>query len=244
MNEPEPSAEAPEASGPRKHVLAAALDEVTEGKLQPVLSRAEFELSRVPSVRSAETILRLIPFQVVMTDFAIAADDLGRLAELLADPASPSCSAHLLLFAPPEQLTDAEELLGRGVTQVLSTALEPFALQEAVLALLRARIRLAMRVMARLTVRLESGSPQLLCQTRDLSRTGMLAITDSRYPVGTPVRFALDLPGSVDPVRGEAEVVRHASRRLDKVDGLGLRFLDFSADGLRRLVAFLALYGA
>lgn len=45
-------------------------------------------------------------------------------------------------------------------------------------------------------------------------------------------------------VRGEAEVVRHATRPRDAVDGLGVRFLTFRAGDEARLTAFLAKHFA
>ena len=72
----------------------------------------------------------------------------------------------------------------------------------------------------------------------------MLAVTENRYPLGTPVRFVLDLPGGGEGVEGDAEVVRQAERARDGVEGLGLRFLQFRADGERQLFGFLTQRGA
>jgi hypothetical protein len=220
------------------------MDATVWESLSPALSRAEFELNQVPAVESAGELARLIPFDVILIGCSEYDNAVGALLAAVREPESRSRAANVLLFSPPAQLAVAEFHLARGADQALSTALDPLLLQETILRLLRSRPRVALRVMARLTVRIGEGTSRFICQTRDLSRSGMLAITGSRYPLGTSVRFALDLPDQVESVQGEAEVVRHAVRGRDADDGLGLRFVTFVADGERRLGTFLEKHSA
>ena len=228
----------------RKRVLAARLDAGLHDALAPALGRSDFDLNLVPAVESAIELVRLIAFEVILVGLPAPDDGVDDLLAAVRAPGSPSRLARLLLFAPPAHLAFAESRLARGADQALSSAQPPLELQEAILRLLRARPRLSTRVMARLTVRLGDDAARFLCQTRDLSRTGMLAVTENRYPLGTPVRFVLDLPGAGEGVEGDAEVVRQAERARDGVEGLGLHFLQFRAGGDRRLFAFLAQHGA
>lgn len=228
----------------RKHVLAACLDDETTAKLDPAFARAEFEVTRVAELRHASKLVQHIRFDLVLLGFSVRGDELDALLDALRLPESPNLTTRVALFAAPEELVEARQRRELGATKALATSLGQLELQEAVVNLLRSRARLHIRVMTRLAARLSGGgaATQLLCQTRDLSRTGLLVITDSRFPLGAPVQFALDLPDAGGRILGEAEVVRHALEIREGVDGLGLRFASFAADGERRLVSFLELH--
>ncbi len=223
-----------------RRVLAVGLDAELRAALSPALGRAEFDLNQVPEVPSAVELARLIAFDVILIGFAGSVGAVEDLISAARKPGSPSEHSKLLLFARPAQLAAAESLLGRGVDEVFSRVRPPLEMQTAILRLLRVRPRLSTRVMARLTVRLGTGSQQFLCQTRNLSGTGMLAVTDNQFPVGTRVRFVLGLPESPHGVEGNAEVVRLAVEPSDPVTGLGLRFLDFRIGDEKELIQFLA----
>jgi len=58
--------------------------------------------------------------------------------------------------------------------------------------------------------------------------------------VGTRSAFEMHLPGERAPLKGTAEVVRHAVPEIEEVHGMGLRFVALKGDGRERLAAFLA----
>lgn len=225
-------------------MLAAALSSELSAALAPALVRADFDLNQVTSYDSAREIARWIAFDVLLIGFHETGDGALELVDTVRDPESASGDSRLLVFAAPGALASAERALAGRVDRVLSTERSAVEQQEAVLELLRERVRLAARVLARLTVRIAEGASRFVCQTRDLSRSGMLAITDSRYPVGAAVQFVLDLPEGAEELAGDAEVVRHAAPPRDAVTGLGLRFLRFRPGDEQRLAAFLERHGA
>jgi hypothetical protein len=229
-------------TAPRR-VLAAALPADLMAELAPALERSDFDLDRVTSYASAGELARLISFDVLLVGFDDAEKALA-LLDAAREPESESRDSRVLVFAAPAALASAERALEGRVDQVLSTGRGSIELQEAVLELLRERVRLATRVLARLTVRIAEGSSRFVCQTRDLSQSGMLAITDSRYPVGAAVQFVLGFPDGAEEIAGDAEVIRHAAPPRDPVTGLGLRFLRFRPGDEPRLAAFLARHGA
>ena len=224
----------------RRHVLAACLDETTFEKLDPAFSRVEFEVNRVAELRHATKLVQYIRFDLILVGFTVRGDELDTLLDVIRHPDSPNVTTRVALLAAPEELAEAQQRRERGATKALAVSLGQLELQEAVTHLLRAKARLHLRVLTRVSIRLgDDAATQLLCQTRDLSRTGLLVLTDSRFPVGSTIEFALDLPDAAGRIRGEAEIVRHAHEGRDGVDGLGLRFASFAADGERRLLAFL-----
>jgi DNA-binding response OmpR family regulator len=224
----------------RKHVLAACLDDETIAKLDPAFSRTEFEVNRVGALHHATKLVRHIRFDLILIGFAVRGEELDALFDAIRQPESPNVTSRVALLAAPEELVEARQRRELGAAKALATSLPPLELQEAVTNLLRSRARLHIRVLTRVSARLTNGSAtQLLCQTRDMSRSGLLVITDNRFPVGSSLAFVLDLPDAGGRIHGEAEVVRHALESREGVDGLGLRFQSFAADGERRLVAFL-----
>lgn len=90
-------------------------------------------------------------------------------------------------------------------------------------------------------VRLEiAGVDDVMAVTANLSSGGLFVECPEPPPVGTRVRFALDLGARA--VRGHAEVawlrLRYASREEPR--GMGLRILFVLDDGARELTDFLA----
>ncbi|MGH7338403.1 MAG: PilZ domain-containing protein, partial [Myxococcota bacterium] len=211
--------------------------------LDPAFSRFEFEVNRVPELRHAAKLVQYVRFDLILIGFAVRGDELDGLLDAIRHADSPNRTARVALLAAPEELAEATLHRERGATKALATSLGQLELQEAVIGLLRSRARLHVRVLTRVAARLQGGTAsQILCQTRDLSQSGLLVVTDSRFPVGAVVELALDLPDAGGRIRGEAEVVRHAVESRDGVDGLGLRFEKFAADGERRLLTFLQLH--
>lgn len=225
-------------------MLVVALPSELSAALAPALDRSAFDLNRVAGYESARELARWIAFDVLLVGYREGEIGAIELVDAVRDPGSPSRGARILVFAAPETLASAERALAGRIERVLSTERSAVEQQEAVLELLRERVRLAARVLARLTVRIEESASRFVCQTRDLSRNGMLAITDNRYPIGAAVQFVLDLPEGAGELSGDAEVVRLAAPPRDPVTGLGLRFLRFRPGDEQRLGAFLARHGA
>lgn len=112
-------------------------------------------------------------------------------------------------------------------------------LLDAARAFLRQYRRYARSVMVRLRVTI--GDTQLLrmAQTVNLSARGMLVRTSEPFPLGSDVRFEMLLPGDEESIRGTARAVRYADPAVERISGVGLRFLELDGDGAVRLSRFL-----
>ena len=86
------------------------------------------------------------------------------------------------------------------------------------------------------------GAGQLLriCQTENLSATGMLIQTGEEFPIGCAVKLEFNLMEEEEPIQCEAQVVRYTQPDTEKTRGMGVHFLSFEEDGQRRLEDFLA----
>ena len=94
------------------------------------------------------------------------------------------------------------------------------------------------RFLARLEIKLGGAKDMILCQTENLSASGMLIKTERRYDKGTRIDFEFSLPDDARPIVGVAEVMRHTMVGRDKVGGIGVRFLSFGGDSQRRFEAY------
>lgn len=82
------------------------------------------------------------------------------------------------------------------------------------------------------------------CPVADLSLTGLLATTDLSIPAGESVDMQIALGASSKPVRVRGEVVRRVSadkrKNADDEVGIGIRFVEFKADGRQRIESWVA----
>jgi c-di-GMP-binding flagellar brake protein YcgR len=80
---------------------------------------------------------------------------------------------------------------------------------------------------------------RLVAQTKDLSTSGFLAITNRLAPMGSRAKVIFNFPGDRSPFVAEAEVVRHAVDATGENEGMGLRFISFRDGNLNRLGRYL-----
>ncbi len=101
----------------------------------------------------------------------------------------------------------------------------------------RSSTRTSLEVPATILV---SGQDEMQATTGNVSEDGFFVALPKSPPVGTMVKFALDLDGRV--VRGFSEVVwiRQTQKNSEQPAGMGLQFRHFLDDGeviLRRLLS-------
>jgi hypothetical protein len=233
------SAELPNLVAKPQLILTVGIDPVLEAKLAPILTRAEFEVAAPATPRHAARLVQLVRFDAILIAPAAEEDELQALLAGIRSPGAASLRSNVALFLPRAEMPLARAYLSAGANQVVPDSLGAADLQTVVLGMLRAKVRLDVRIMARLSVRLDGTVAQRLCQTRDLSRNGMFVITGERFPLGSPVGFTLELARTGDTVRGEALIVRQVEATKTRPEGLGLSFLSFAGDGESRLRAFL-----
>lgn len=110
--------------------------------------------------------------------------------------------------------------------------------------------RSSVRLLVQLDATIDDGQVARMCQTENLSKTGMLVRTRAPLPVGTDVAVQFlfpgdpavsrdDLPGGYAFVEGRARVVRHTDPQREPVVGMGLHFMNLEEHGKRLLHKFL-----
>lgn len=148
-------------------------------------------------------------------------------------------SAALLLVTTTALRHDAEVYVGRGANRVVAVEEAGLVLCGLLERLLAAAPRLPIKVPGRIEVRADNAVRRVLCQTWNLSASGMLLRGPHSYPPTTELGFELFMPGDLEPVRGRARVVRQTMPPREPMPGIGVAFSSFSNGDEARLMSHL-----
>lgn len=222
-----------------RRILAVGMEPEVYGRIEALLNRSYFEVDKVPRGDSGRVLCGAIAFDLVLVRYPLPDIDVTDLLAAVRIPGSPSAGCQVLLLADEARLFQAQRLVGAGADAALATERTGEFLSEFAARLLQVAPRVASRVMVRLQARISDGDRQEFCQTVDLSATGMFVRSDARYPLGSTMSFQLMLAEEREAVFGSAEVVRHAAGGQGKLEGIGLRYVEFRSGSEARLRAFL-----
>lgn len=221
----------------QRSALIVGVDAATFQQLATRLRRAGFVSDWVGSAGEAVDLVALLPFDAVIVSFPLVEVSPRQFLATVRRPEGPCRSTAVVFLAHSAYLDEAQRLVGQGVNAVFPFADAAELLAARLRALVDVAPRFPLRVMSRLQGRLAGSTT--LCQTENISASGMLLRVDQQVPVGGEVRFELTLPGDTKPLRGSGTVVRHTYERRERVSGLGIRFVSFEEDGQARLEAYL-----
>jgi Tfp pilus assembly protein PilZ/CheY-like chemotaxis protein len=223
----------------RRNALAIGLDPEEFGRVAPFLERDAFDVDRFPSGTGALELTAEVAIEVLLVRYPLPDLELDRFLAEIRDPESLCLSSPIVLLTTAERLAEAGAYIGRGANRVIDIETAESEIQDTISALLAVAPRKAARFLARLEIKLGGAKDMILCQTENLSDSGMLIRTERRYDIGTEIHFEFTLPNDVRPVAGVAQVVRHTMIGRDRVGGIAVRFLSFAGDSERRFESFL-----
>lgn len=224
---------------PRCRILVVGLDKELFLKIDPLLSRARFAVERVARGEAGLLLRSQLEFDLLVVRDPLPDMALADFLEALRRAGSSHAATPILVLTEEERVHEVRRVVPEGPYRVLSIN-EPARLVEEIASRLPGvAARMPARLPVRLEVRLAVGRALMVCESENISEAGMLVRTERLYPVGTRAGFEFPLPGDQAPVVGEGEVVRHSVPEVERVKGVGLRFLVFRGDSLRRLHDFL-----
>ncbi|OPY93087.1 MAG: PilZ domain protein [Syntrophaceae bacterium PtaU1.Bin231] len=221
----------------QRSALIVGVDAAAFRQLATRLRRAGFVSDWVGSASEAVDLVSLLPFDAVIVAFPLVEVSARQFLATLRQPDGPCRASALVFLAHEADLDEANRFVGQGVNAVFPFADAAELLAARLRALVDVAPRFPLRVMSRLQGRLAGTTT--LCQTENISASGMLLRVDQQVPVGGDVRFELMLPGDTKPLRGSGTVVRHTYERRERISGLGIRFVGFEEDGQARLETYL-----
>lgn len=222
----------------QRSALILGVDAAEFQSLSTRLRRVGYISDWVGTAAEALDLVTLLPFDAIVAGFPFVDTTAKQFLGAVRRPDGPCRTAAVVLLARDEDLDEANRLIGQGVNAVFPLVDAAELLASKLRSLVEVAPRFPLRVMSRLRGRLAGTST--LCQTVNISATGMLLRGDQHAPVGGEVHFELTLPGDTNPLRGTGVVVRHTFERRERVSGLGIRFASFEDDGQVRLQLYLA----
>jgi PilZ domain len=197
------------------------------------LSLADFRSDYISTAAGALELTALLPYDAVVIALPIPDMSTERLLDFLRRENSSCKHSAVVLIAP-------ESHIGKGANRVLAASSPASVLQHVLPGIIGVAPRVPLRALARLEVPSEFGTTRVLCQTVNVSSSGMLLRIDETYAIGTEIGFELTVPGEPGPIRGQAEVVRHATQRRERLTGVALRFRSIQVEDQDRLVQHLS----
>jgi len=212
-------------------------------KIEPVLERSNLTVHHVPLGKTALQIVQSRRPRLLIVALPLLDMRLDVFLKSLADKRPASSGPSIALLADEHLLPELELNLDEQ-HRFLSAHLKPEELQRGILELIGDTPRVAPRLMLRLEVQLGAGKLLRMCQTDNISESGMLVRCQDPIAVGSEVRLAVSLPKSTEPVQAKAEVVRQTDPNLESGQGLGLKFIEFEGQGKKALVEYLNRHSA
>jgi CheY-like chemotaxis protein len=224
-----------------RSVLFVGFEEELFQSLSSDLDRRGFFSDWVQDPRDASDLLTLLPFDAIVLADPLPELTTRFLLSAIRRPESPSRAAGVIVVVTAQEgVGDTAELIELGANAVLTAAEAETGLHRLFKELTQVAPRFPIKMMSRIRARLGAVDVQSLCQTVNLSMTGILLRGDQVIPPGTEIAYELMLPGDPKPIRGHAVVARHTFTRKEKVAGLGARFTSFEESDDLRLQAFLS----
>ncbi len=211
----------------KRDVLFVGIETAVYERLTEGLSLADFRTDYISTLAGALELMALLPYDALLVGYPPAGMPFERFVDAVRKEDSSCRRAALVLLARSDAILEAEMHAGRGANRVVPEDVPASLLQEILPGLVNPAPRHPLRALTRLEVPSELGPNRLLCQTVNVSSTGMLVRLDEDFPVGMQVSFELLVPGDAKPIRGRAEVVRHTVPRREMFGGLALRFCSF-----------------
>ncbi|MGE5236067.1 MAG: PilZ domain-containing protein [Acidobacteriota bacterium] len=224
----------------KRDVLFVGLDTATYERLTQSLSLAAFRTDYISTAPGALELISLLPYDAMVVAFPPPGMPTERFLDWIRKEDSTCRHSALVFLAADGVMPDAEAFLGQGANRVLPLDAPAGVLGEVLPGLIDVAPRVGLRALTRLEVPSDLGLSKVLCQTVNVSASGMLIRIDEDYPIGTVVDFELSVPGEQAPIRGRAEVVRHTVRRKEQLRGVGLRFRSFRGDDGHRFAGHLS----
>ncbi len=223
---------------PRKLVLLAIPKTEAQHKLEPLLWRSSMEIERVSSGDEALVLASKRRFDLVIAGIPLTDASMTRLINELRRSGSPNSDTPLLVLATGSQFEAAKAYDSQQV-RVFGLEEPPDKLRYLLAESLGVAVRLSVRLPVEIQVELVGFEINRVCETRNISLSGMLLRTNNLLSVGTDFDFNLNLPGTFTPFLGSARVIRHAEPSTEDVVGMGTQFVHLLRGGRARLEHFV-----
>ena len=216
-------------------VLLVGLDEAAVGHVHEALVPTGVPVATVADGRAALELAPARRFSGLIVSYPLPDLPMSVFLDAVRRRGSAWQSTALLLVTGIALRADAEVYVGRGANRVVTIEEAGLVLSGLLERLLQTAPRVAIKVPGRIEVRADNYVRRVLCQTWNMSATGMLLRGPHTYPPATELGFELFMPGDVEPLRGRARVVRQTLPPREPMPGIGVAFSSFANGDEARL---------
>ena len=196
-------------------------------KLEPILKRDSIEVTRSANATSSLILATNVVYDLIVAEYPLPDLSIVDFLGILKAPTLPSGDTQILLITQEDQMaavtlhTAADDRVQvvpqHSSAQFLHTALAG--------SLVGVADRKASRLMIQFEAKLGAGKLMRICQTSNVSTTGLLIHTTRLMPVETEMDVSFYLPGDPRPIDGKVRVVRHSDPQREEESGMGVEFV-------------------
>ena len=226
------------ASDRKTRILTLVPAEGSIARIAPFLSRSQMEITHAETGREAIGLSAQRRFDLTIAALPLpdmSADDLVDGTRSLDEPGRFS---PIVLLGEHGELKTARDIQTPSLHLVAHEEFDSVfrhVLSEA----LGVAARLDVRIPIRLEVGIEAGRTFRFCETRNISRSGLLISSSRPLPLKAEFRFELTFPYTLAPLTGLAVVVRQTDARVEGTTGFGARFVRLSEEDDVRIQSFI-----
>ena len=208
-------------------------------KIAPLLRRANFEVNQAASAEAALLLTTSVAYNLIVVVHPLRELGTTELLQRVWQQDSASADAPVLILAAAESVGELAELAESGRVTVVSSSQPENSLHQAISQQLGVAARSASRLLVRLRVKAGTETSVRICQTENISESEMLVRTSQLFPVGTEMEVEISVGAREGPIVARARVVRHTVPSVERVTGMGLRFVDIASEMKERLREFV-----
>ena len=226
----------------KQRILAIVPQQKLFDKLAGLLGRDSFEVSRAANATGSLILATNVAYDLIIAEYPLPDLSIVDFLGILQAPTLPSADSPIVLITRQDHLEGVEKhVVDNELVTVISQDSTPQVLHSVLAqSLSGVAARKTSRLMVQIEAEIDAGRMLRVCQTSNVSETGMLIHTSRLLPVDTEVGISFYLPGDPRPIDGRVKVVRHTDPTRESLAGMGVHFTQLettSRDKLRDFVS-------
>jgi hypothetical protein len=223
----------------RKQVLVTPMEGPAATGAAGLRRQRDYDLHHAPWDDFTLDLVQSTGFDIIVIGFPIEENSLRRFIRCVRAPGSACRRSGVVLLARRRHLAAAKAYVGLGINRAVGVEEGAEELAASIDDLCSVAPRVALRAPTRIILRIEDRPLRAFCQTENVSTSGMLLRGFGHYPTGTTIDFEINIPGQSEPIRGSAEITRTTNVAMERLEGVGARFLSFLGADESRLSSYV-----
>jgi len=226
----------------KQKILAIVPQQKLFDKLAAMLGRDSFEVSRAANATGSLILATNVAYDLIIAEYPLPDLSIVDFLGILQAPTLPSADSPILLITREDHVEGVEKhVADNELVAVVSQDSSADSLHSILAqSLSGVAARKASRLMVQLEAEIDAGKLLRVCQTSNVSETGMLIHTSRLLPVDTEVEISFYLPGDPRSIDGQVKVVRHTDATKETLAGMGVHFTRLAAASRDKLRDFVS----